>query len=53
MAVQIIKHKKVSIRFACICMGISEGSYYYKPKLQDENEQVAEKLADFIKSLKF
>lgn len=44
MAVQIIKHRKISIRFACVCVGISESSYYYKPKLQDENDLVAEKL---------
>ncbi len=37
----IIKHA-ISIRLACLCLGISESCFYYQSKLNAENEQIAE-----------
>jgi len=37
-----IKKYGVTIRFACICMGISETCYRYQAKLSDENAQIAD-----------
>lgn len=44
MAIKIVGRYRVSIKFACNCVGISESCYYYKPKLGDENDLVAKKL---------
>jgi putative transposase len=37
----IIKHA-ISIRLACLCLGISESRFYYQSKLNAENEQIAD-----------
>lgn len=42
MAVNAVKHYKVSIRFACESLGISNSCYHYQAKLSGENEQVAD-----------
>ena len=41
MAKNIVVDRQVSIRFACICMGISETCYRYEAKLSSENQQIA------------
>lgn len=38
----IISERKVSIRFACICMNISETCFRYEPKLSGENALIAD-----------
>ena len=42
MAKATIAHYKVSIRFACLCLGISETCYRYIPKLSTENALIAD-----------
>ncbi len=42
MAQAAISRYGISIRFACVVMGISESSYYYLPKLSDANAQIAD-----------
>lgn len=42
MAQAAISRYGISIRFACVVMGISESSYYYLPKLSDVNAQIAD-----------
>lgn len=42
MAQAAISRYGISIRFACVVMGISESSYYYRPKLSDANAQIAD-----------
>ena len=42
MAKQAIKRHSISIRFACICLGISETCYYYQPKYSSENAAIAD-----------
>lgn len=42
MAKNIVVDRQVSIRFACICMGISETCYRYEAKLSSENQQIAD-----------
>src|SRR5690554_8212784 len=37
----IIKHA-LSIRLACLCLGISESCFYYQSKLNAENELIAD-----------
>ena len=37
-----IERHGVSIRFACICLGISLSCYYYNAKLSTENEIIAD-----------
>lgn len=41
MAKRIVIERLVSIRFACICMGISETCYRYQAKLSSDNQQIA------------
>jgi len=42
MAQAAVKKHHISIRLACVCMGISETCYRYESKLSSENEQVAD-----------
>ena len=42
MALKIIATQKTSIRFACVCMGISETCFRYRAKLSDENRIIAD-----------
>ena len=42
MAKSIVAKRQVSIRFACLCMGISETCYRYEAKLSSENSQIAD-----------
>ena len=42
MAVKVIIERCVSIRFACICLGISETCFRYNPKLSNENSIIAD-----------
>ena len=37
-----VKDKGVSIRLACCAVGISQSCYYYQPKLDDQNNQIAD-----------
>lgn len=50
MAQAAIKRHGISIRFACICMGISESCYHYQSKLSGENALVANLLLGIITS---
>lgn len=50
MAQAAIKRHGISIRFACICMGISESCYHYQSKLSGENALVANLLLGLIAS---
>jgi len=42
MAQQAIARYQVSIRFACVCLGISETCFRYQPKLSSENLFIAD-----------
>ena len=42
MAKNIVVSRQVSVRFACICMGISETCYRYEARLSVENQQIAD-----------
>lgn len=42
MAKHAIQKFGVSIRFACLCMGISESCFHYRLKLSSENQQIAD-----------
>lgn len=42
MAVKVIIERCVSIRFACICLGISETCFRYNPRLSNENSIIAD-----------
>jgi putative transposase len=42
MAQTAIQRHGISIRFACICMGMSESCYHYQSKLCDENAVIAD-----------
>lgn len=42
MAHSILTRYNVSIRFACLCMGISETCYRYRPILSNENAVIAD-----------
>ncbi|GFZ76326.1 hypothetical protein GCM10011403_19130 [Pseudohongiella nitratireducens] len=39
---EIVKRRKVSIRFACLCVSVSESCYHYEPKLNSENAVIAD-----------
>ena len=41
MAINLIIERKVSIRFACLCMNISESCFRYQSTLSDENTVIA------------
>ncbi len=42
MAQQAVIRYRVSIRFACVCLGVSETCYRYQPKLSSENAVIAD-----------
>ena len=42
MAKNIIIERQVTIRFACLCMNISETCYRYQAKLSSENAMIAD-----------
>ncbi len=42
MARAAIQRHGISVRFACLCMGISESCYHYQSKLSDENAVIAD-----------
>jgi putative transposase len=42
MAIKAVEHHGISIRFACVCLGISLSCYYYNAKLSTENEIIAD-----------
>lgn len=42
MAKEVIIKHAMSIRLACVCLGISESCFYYQSKLNTENEQIAD-----------
>lgn len=42
MAVAAINVHRISVRFACVCLGISETCYRYQPRLTSENALVAD-----------
>ena len=44
LAVKAVAMKGVSIALACRAFGVSETCYRYSPKLDDENEQIADLL---------
>lgn len=39
---QLVQARQISIRLACECFGISETCYRYRPRLSDENQQIAD-----------
>lgn len=44
MVKRAIKQYSISIKFACITFSISESCFYYQPKLNDENQLIADEL---------
>ena len=52
MAVKVIIERCVSIRFACICLGISETCFRYNPKLSNENSIIADWLLRLTQTYK-
>lgn len=42
MAKKIVRDRRVGVRFACLCMGISETCYRYQAKQSGENQQIAD-----------
>lgn len=42
MAVVAMNRHKISIRLACVCLGISETCFRYQPRLSAENGQIAD-----------
>ena len=45
-----VRHKGVSIRLACLAVGISETCYRYQPKLSHENAEIADWLLRLTKN---
>ncbi|WP_139834154.1 IS3 family transposase [Marivita cryptomonadis] len=52
LAVKAVAMKGVSIALACRAFGVSETCYRYSPKLDDENEQIADLLLGLTKAKK-
>lgn len=52
MAKNAIKCRGISIRFACDCMGISQSSYFYQPKLSSKHGIIADWLLRLTTSYK-
>ena len=42
MAKRAVNRFEVSIRFACLCLGVSETCYRYEARLSSENQQIAD-----------
>jgi putative transposase len=52
MAETAVARRKVGIALACRTFGVSETCYRYSPKLQDENEEIADLLVGLTDSRK-
>lgn len=52
MAQNIVIERSVTIRFACVCMGVSESCYRYRAKLSSENELIADWLLRLTQTYK-
>jgi hypothetical protein len=52
MAQNIIIERSVTIRFACVCMGVSESCYRYQTKLSSENALIADWLLRLTQTYK-
>jgi putative transposase len=52
MAETAVARRKASIALACRTFGVSETCYRYSPKLQDENEEIADLLVGLTESRK-
>ena len=52
MAVTAVAQRQISIALACRTFGMSEACYRYGPKLQHENEQIADLLAGLTRAHK-
>ena len=52
MAQNIVTERSVTIRFACVCMGVSESCYRYQAKLSSENELIADWLLRLTQTYK-
>lgn len=37
-----VERHRISVRFACLCMNLSESCFYYQPVLSSENEEIAD-----------
>ncbi len=42
MATNLIIERQITVRFACLCMGISERCFRYTPKLSTDNALIAD-----------
>jgi len=42
MAIHAVKKHGISIRMACICLGVSQSCYHYRAKLSSENALIAD-----------
>ncbi|PCI19805.1 MAG: IS3 family transposase, partial [Piscirickettsiaceae bacterium] len=52
MAQRSVSQSKADIRISCAVFSISETCYRYRPKLSDENEQIADHLLALTKAKK-
>jgi len=52
MAQNIVIERSVTIRFACVCMGVSESCYRYQTKLSSENALIADWLLRLTQTYK-
>ena len=52
MAENAVGRRKISVALACRTFGVSETCYRYSPKLQDENEQIADLLVGLTEARK-
>lgn len=52
MAKEAIVRHQISVRLVCICFGISESCYYYKPKSPHEDEMIENLLLDITSEQK-
>lgn len=42
MAQHAVQKHGISVRMACICLGVSQSCYHYQPKLNSENALIAD-----------
>jgi len=52
MAKQVVERRQISIRLVCSAFGISETCYRYRPKLSDENAEIADWLVQLTHNQK-
>jgi putative transposase len=52
MVAQAVGRRRVSIALACRTFGVSETCYRYSPKLNDDNEQIADLLIGLTRAKK-